>query len=214
MLTNLTRWLPHELVKIQGPMREDFGNFSERQSSLVLRPKICAQHEQEELRVRYSGGYLQLLPHWTLRNNRVFWAALSLLVVHRFLQVSRGSWGTVEPRLKESSLRFILPHSFLLICFLVLMIGSKSCVMVSSKQLWFTGKCFSRTWRRLHYALWLVLSIFNVSCDSLIPELKEKETELNISFSVLIFCILVSNMKRNNLEALSWRLYFVTFSVV
>lgn len=131
-------------------MREDFGNFSEGQSSLVLRPKICAQHEQEELRVRYSGGYLQLLPHWTLRNNRVFWAALSLLVVHRFLQVSRGSWGTVESRLKESSLRFILPHSFLLICFLVLMIGSKSCVMVSSNQLWFTRKIFPRTWRQLH----------------------------------------------------------------
>jgi len=61
------------------------------------------------------------------------------------------------------------------------------------------------------FALWLVRSIFNVSCDSLITELKEKETELNISFSVLIFCILVSNMKRNNLEALSWRLWRVAF---
>ena len=163
MLTNLTRWLPRELVKIQGPMREDFGNFSERQSSLVLRPKICAQHDQEELRVRYSGGYLQLLPHWTLRNNRVFWAALSLLVVHTFLQVSRGSWGAVEPRLKESSLRFILPHSFLLICFLVLMIGSKSCVMVSSNQLWFTRKSFPRARRRLHpmKSLCIMIGSFN-----------------------------------------------------
>ena len=143
-------------------MREDFGHFSERQSSLVLRPKICAQHEQEELRVRYSGGYLQSLLHWTLRNNRVFWAGLSLLVVHRFLRDSRG----VQLKLawkKKSSLRFILPHSFLLISFLVLMIGSKSCAMVSSIQLWFTRKSFPRTWRRLHpmKSLCIMIGSFN-----------------------------------------------------
>ena len=202
MLTNLTRWLPRELVKIQGPMREDFGNFSERQSSLVLRPKICAQHEQEELRVRYSGGYLQILPHWTLRNNRVFWAALSLLVVHRFLQVSRGSWGAVEPRFKESSLLTVffwfVSWFWWLAQNLASWVHPSNCDLLERVFPALDAGCI----RWSLFALWLVRSIFNVSCDSLITELKEKETELNNPFSVLIFCILVSNMKRNNLEAL------------
>lgn len=145
------------------------------------------------------------------RNNRVFWAALSLLVVHRFLQVSRGSWGTVEPRLKESS----FPTAFFWFV-------SWFWCLAQNLASWFhPSNCdlLERVFPALDagcilwslFALWLVLSIFNVSCDSLITELKEKETELNNSFSVLIFCILVSNMKRNNLEALSWRLWRVVF---
>lgn len=185
-------------------MREDFGNFSERQSSLVLRPKICAQHEQEELRVRYSGGYL---PHWTLRNNRVFWAALSILVVHRFLQVSRGSWGTVEPRLKESS----LPTAFFWFVSWFWWLAQNLASWFHPINCDLLERFFPALDAGCIFALWLVRSIFNFSCDSLIPELKEKEAELSNSFSVLIFCILVSNMKRNNLEALSWRLWRVVF---
>lgn len=64
---------------------------------------------------------------------------------------------------KKSSLRVILPHSFLLISFLILMIGSKSCAMVSSNQVWFTRKSFPHTSRRLHpmKSLCIMIGSFN-----------------------------------------------------
>jgi len=164
MLSNLSWWIAHEFVKIT--------DQCEKISEISLKDKVLLFYDQ---------NYAHSM------NKRSLECVIAVVIYsyyHIKLSVTTGYFGPrchfslrytgfckspeevgVQLNLAWKSRAFVLFYrtAFFLICFLVLMIGSKSCVMVSSNQLWFTRKSFPRARRRLYpmKSLCIMIGSFN-----------------------------------------------------
>lgn len=159
MLSNLSRWLAHEVVKIT--------DQCEKISEISLKDKVRLFYDQKYAHsmnkrslecvaavVIYSYYHIELSV-----TKGYFGAALSLLVVHRFLQVSRGSWGQLN--LAWKSRAFVLFYRTAFFWFV-----SWFWWLAQNLASWFhrfTRKIFPRTWRRLYpmKSLCIMIGSFN-----------------------------------------------------